>query len=459
MAIGRPSWATAVLVALLLWVPLPFASVTPLALLAARAGALVVFAMAMWSDRQRSRPSGLSIPVAALFAVAAIGLVQALPLPSEWLERLSPERLRLATEASTLSGTPLESIPLSLAPERTLSTALTIAVLALLLVAANRLGRSRVDRRWILGTIGAAALFQLLYGLRHLAAGSIAVWGLDVGRDPTRLRGTFVNPAHLGPYLEMALALAFGAAWWGLSRVRWERLRPEVRLAAGIGPVLGWLLLFAGLALTGSRAALAAAALATFVQGLALAAYHRRWRLVPVGLVMLVVGLGLVAWTGLERGLGRLLGTSVHSVTASARVEVWSGTLELWQRFPFFGTGLGTFEAAFPMVESEAVASVGWVHAHNDWVELLATGGLFASLALMVGAVAIGVRLGRRLLRAGDPEAAAVALAGLGAFVAVGLHELLDFGLTLPANSWTLAVLLGVAAADETGSESEPESE
>lgn len=343
-------------------------------------------------------------------------------------------------------------MPLSLAPSQSLSTALTLVAVAAALTVAGLVGADRLSRRWLFGSILAAALFQLLYGFRHVAASSTAVWGREVARDPSRLRGTFVNPAHLAPYLEMALVLAFALVWWSLGKSRREEWQVERALMTTGGLALLWLLLFAGLAFTRSRAALAAALLATLVQGVVLAAYHRRWRLLPVGLGAAIAGIALIAWVGLEQGLGRLLGTSVYSLAASARVEVWKETLGLWRRFPISGTGLGSFESAFPMVETPELAVVSWQHAHNDWVELLATGGLLAGLAATVGLIALVSRLRSTLLCSRSQEAAAAALAGVGAVAAVGFHELLDFGLTQPANAFTLAVLLGVAAAGDRGS-------
>lgn len=444
----KPSWPALILALLLIWAPLPFASVTPAALLALRIGSFVVLGLALWTDAAGLARRGVGVPAGALLAIAAIGLLQAVPLPVSVVERFSPERLRLAAEALAGGGAP-ERVALSLAPSQSLSTGLTFAAVAAALAAGALLGGERRNRRWLLGSVLVAALFQLLYGFRHLAAGSSAVWGLEVARAGSRLRGTFVNPAHLAVYLEMALAIGFALAWWAIRRARRSDLALEWRLAISIGPILLWLALFSGLALTRSRAALLAVALATVLQGAVLAAYHRRWRLLPVGLLALVAGVGLVAWTGLERGLGRLLGTSLHGVATSARLEVWRGSAELWRRFPWTGTGLGSFESAFPIVKSESVAAVSWQHAHNDWLELLMTGGVLTAVAALVGLVFLVRRVHASLLSSRSREGAAAALAGLGALAAVGVHELLDFGLTLPANSFTLAVLLGVAAAGD----------
>ncbi len=445
-----PSAATVALALLLLWAPLPYASVTPHALLLLRLVGFLALGLALWSDRGAGRYRTVATPVASLLIIAAIGVVQALPLPARLVGWLSPTRLQLASEATGLAtGGDVGSVALSMAPAQSLSAALTFVAVAATLAAAATVGGARRDRRWLAGALLLAALFQLLYGFRHLAAGSNSVWGVEVGRAASRMRGTFVNPAHLAPYLEITLAVVFALGWWTIRRMRRSERGLEWRLALSIGPVLLWLLLFAGLALTRSRAALLAAALATLAQGIILAAYHRRWRLLPVGLVAVGAGVALVAWTGLERGLGRLLGTSVYSVTASIRLEVWRATSELWRQFPIAGTGLGSFESTFPLVETEEMAVVSWEHAHNDWLELLTTGGVLALAAAILGVVFLFRRLHETLLTSRSHEAAAAALGGLGALVAVGFHELLDFGLTLPANSFTLALVVGVAAAGD----------
>jgi O-antigen ligase len=126
---------------------------------------------------------------------------------------------------------------------------------------------------------------------------------------------------------------------------------------------------------------------------------------------------------------------------------VVQASLELWRRFPVTGTGLGTFEDAFPAVAPAGLTKVVWNRAHNDPVELLVTGGV-AGLGLGMLAMASLLwpiwRLTRHCPRSEDRAAG---LAALGALGAAGFHELLDFGLVIPANHLALLVILGSAAA------------
>ena len=123
------------------------------------------------------------------------------------------------------------------------------------------------------------------------------------------------------------------------------------------------------------------------------------------------------------------------------------GLIVLVGRFPLLGSGLGTFVEAFPLVQPAALTLRTWDHAHSDPLELLVTAGAVGAAILFVGLFFLVVHL-LRVFRSGNrTEDRMAGLAALGALGAVGFHELVDFGLTLPASSYTLAILLGAACA------------
>jgi O-antigen ligase len=216
--------------------------------------------------------------------------------------------------------------------------------------------------------------------------------------------------------------------------------------------VLVWSVLFAGVAFSGSRAGLAATVGATVVQGLLVASVAWRrsrasglaWAL--SGAAVAVVGVTVVVLIGMEQGLGRLAATSAYDLTWSARLDAYGATLALWRRFPWLGSGLGTFIDTFPMVQPGHLEEL-WRHAHNDALELLATAGLVGAALAAAGSVLLVRRLVLVLRQGSRTEDRAAAVAALGALAAVCAHELLDFGLTMPANGVALTVVLGAASA------------
>jgi O-antigen ligase len=442
--IRHSSLLLALLLALiLLWAPLPFGGVTPwaAALLAALCfGALALAAVAA-EPLQALRPAAL--PAAALAGMALLGLLQAAPLPAGLVAALSPEHAALERQAAAL-GAPAPA-RLTLAVASTRRAALGWAAAAAAFLAAAVAGRRRGLRRCLAGAVLAGALFQVLFGARDWFSRARTLWGVDLHATATRLRGTFVNPNHLAVYLEMALPVAFAWSWWALRRVR-DEPRLERRIALAAPPAMLWLTLFAGLSFTGSRAGLLAAVAAVSAQGVLVAGERRRWWLAPLGAVMALAGVAAVAALGWREGLGRLLATSAADVSLGARLREYGAALDLWRRFPATGTGLGTFRDAFPLVQPAGLQGTWW-HPHSDPLEVLVTAGIVGAALLAAGLWGLVRRLAAVLRDGGRSEDRAAALAALGVLVSLAVHEGLDFGLSMPGNAVTLAVLLGAASA------------
>lgn len=446
--------AAGMLAALVLWAPWPFGAVTPWAAasLAAAAGIACALAFARGGAQAARLPLATAVPAAALLAIALLGLLQSVPWPLALAVLVSPEHGRLAGAAaaalaggvSPAGGAPA-AVPLSLSPAVTLRTASLFAGLAAALLAAGIVGRWRAGRRLVLASVLVTAGAEILFGMPRWIARTRTLWGSQIeGSD--RLRGSFVNPNHFAVHLEIALAVAFAWAWWA-----WRRARREATAERRVGllapPAIAWLTLFVALAFSGSRAGLAAALLAVAVQAAVLPTSgrggRRRW-LIRAGAAGAVGAAGIVAVlvTGADEGFTRLLRTSASGMDLRMRLDVLGESLELWDRFPWLGTGLGTYLHGFPLVQRSGL-ELTWWHAHSDPLELLVTGGVVAAACAGVGVVAVLLALLGALAKRHRSETHAAALAAVGALAGVGVHELADFGLTVAANSFLLAVVVG----------------
>ncbi|HUB77674.1 MAG TPA: O-antigen ligase family protein [Bryobacteraceae bacterium] len=114
------------------------------------------------------------------------------------------------------------------------------------------------------------------------------------------------------------------------------------------------------------------------------------------------------------------------------RSAILASTLAMVRARPWTGFGLGAFRTVYPAYASLDFGSVV-EHAHNDWAEWAADGGIPFSLMLL----SIAVWTVRKLRRA--PWA-------VGA-LAVFVHALVDYPLHRPALELWLFALLGVLAA------------
>jgi O-antigen ligase len=126
------------------------------------------------------------------------------------------------------------------------------------------------------------------------------------------------------------------------------------------------------------------------------------------------------------------------------RTVFYTNSIELTSLFFFSGSGAGTFEHAYPLVEK--VDSPGLLtHAHNDYLETLAETGIPAGGALILAGFGTLIFLFLRWLKRRDPFVRGIALGALTGIVALLIHGFLDFNLRIPANAVYFFVLFALA--------------
>ena len=343
---------------------------------------------------------------------------------------------------------PAPAFRLSLAPWETAGVALLVLAFAALFLAASVLLARRAARR--------------LFGLAVLASGVLQV-AIAVSSDDrsTRLHASFVNPNHLAGYLELAIPFALGLIWYAsrtsLSEIlatssaeersaRIVSALPSVALAVVLLGVL-----VAGVVLTQSRGGILAVAGGTLVYvSLAFGVRRDASRarraagailalLVVLGTAFAIAGAGTVAFL-------RFLLPDSADLGGDFRLLIWKDSLSAVGRFPWLGSGLGTFRESIRAVQSPLVT--GLVdQAHDEYLQLLVTGGLAGAL-LGAAALFLGLRAFLRALREQrHREESAFGLAGLGALVFLLLHGVAEFNFSIPAIPATLAACLGGAWA------------
>ncbi|WP_407659960.1 O-antigen ligase family protein [Hyalangium gracile] len=152
----------------------------------------------------------------------------------------------------------------------------------------------------------------------------------------------------------------------------------------------------------------------------------------------LAVG-GYVAWEKLWEEAATA--DSVEKVRQSGKVDVWPMMAEAARAFPVLGMGRGAFEAAFPRYQTVPNPNT-LTHPENAVLQLAAEFGV-PGLVLLGGMLWGFARLLRRE-RLGRLEVAV--LAGVSA---LGLHNLFDFSLELPACAVAVWVALAALARPE----------
>ena len=455
-----------VLFAWLVYLPLPFGSIIEEARVALVAVPVALcFAAALLRlyatrDRMNTAPPTRASVIwgsGALILIAYVA-VQLLPLPPELLRALSPQSHAIWTEASQIAAmagaTPRASWPLTVDPHGTRFELFRIAALFATFTTAALLIRSHTRRQLLAFTLCAAATFEAVYGIREAALNRYAIWGWVNRLIFDRVTGTFVNPNHFGHYLAIVIPMALfiaAVAWHragGPQSTHAQRLAQVIEhslFAIGFA-VIAAVACAAGVLLSQSRGALLAlgAGLLTVV---AMLPGRRVARIAAGSAAGLVTIIALALFLGPERTVARFTGST--EAVASRRVGV-SAAIGIWERFPIFGSGAGTFERVVSMEQDEKVQVI-YHHAHNDYAEMAATagaigfviavvtlfGGYFQLVRMTFGAHAADISWSRRAFQAAALASLSIAM----------IHALFDFNFHMPANPATLAAIVGAAVA------------
>ena len=128
------------------------------------------------------------------------------------------------------------------------------------------------------------------------------------------------------------------------------------------------------------------------------------------------------------------------------RREVWSATWQLIKAHPLTGSGFGAYGVAITKFHD---GSGRWTPeaAHNDYLELLASGGL-AGVGLVVWFGFIFIKRARRQLFSAGPLRRAACLGALIGIFGVMAHNVVDFGLHVTANAVMFIALVVIATRD-----------
>jgi O-antigen ligase len=308
----------------------------------------------------RARPL-LAIAIATLILVIA----QLVPLsPSIWKSLPGRDPIALGFAALGYSS---PSLPLSLAPHRTLESAygLIPPLAAFMAIVALRAHSERA----VAGIVLAGALLSVLLAALQVSSGSSQAWVHLYENVSPGAVGFFANRNHMATLL--LVAVPFSAALIAAGHPHIQSRTTAFALAAlGTGSLL---LIAIGLILNGSLAAmvLAAPVIAFSVLLLPILLRFRRM-LVPFAALAFLASAAMFATSWIGSDVATVETDSLYS-----RGQIWDLTLRaIADSFPL-GTGLGTFSGVYALQEDPAAVTVAWVnHAHNDFLELLLETGL-----------------------------------------------------------------------------------
>lgn len=452
----RTGWGFYALLALLALTAIPYGTVAPWWETLFECG---IFALASgWVYRmtQRAQPgpwlAGGTL-LAPWLALLVFAVLQTLPV---WPSARGPL-------GYVLSASPFETW-------RFILKVLALVLAGMLLRAGieGKAQRFRALVHFVIGVGVASACFALWRKSAQTPGSAFVLPGLQAGIG----FGQFINHNHFAFLMEMTWGLLCGLVigahrqsrrfWFYASAgvIVWLALVLS-NSRGGVYSMLGQLCCLAVLwprlrSAQVGQAAAAAASLPTVPEtqrlpaapGLPRASWVRRLALGACLLAVSVIGVSWIGGDSLANRFDQLprelsVDTALNPRLQVRRIEMWQAAWQLIQTQPLAGSGLGAFEAA---VTEYYDASGNWTlrQAHNDYLELLAGGGVVGAL-LLGWFVIVLLWQARRQLQVPDPFRRAVCVGALVGLSGVAMHSLVDFGLHLPVNALIGAALVVLA--------------
>ena len=319
------------------------------------------------------------------------------------------------------------------------------AFLALLYRYASTERRIRVLVYTVLAIAVASAVFGILRQTTHQGTGFL----LPLLKQ-NQGYGQFINKNHFAYLMEMGFGLGLGIILGG--GVRRDRVMIYVALLLPVwtalvlansrGGVLAMIsqVVVAVLLLTSVRGLSEELQLEKITQSIAIRA---------VLLVVLVVGIAVgTFWVGGDRLATNFEGAGSEFTAdtlrqGASRNEIWRATMKMFAAHPILGVGLGGYWNGITAYH-DASGLMTPQEAHNDYLELLSSGGVIG-FTLGIWFVVAVIRRARENLMAGSGYLRAVRYGAILGIAGVAAHSLVDFGLHIIVNAVVFLTLIMMA--------------
>lgn len=425
---------------------------TRTAVLAVAAIAAVVALINVLSDRQHRRSSAIWL---LLLLGVGLSAAQLIPLPENaagLIERTDD----VAAKAASVS----QSISISPADTRAKLCDLIAAVL--IFVAAGCQLRRRFDVVTLMAAAAISGFAMSFFGIiQKLAGDGRILWSYDLINGGVPF-GSFVNKNNAGGFL---IACMTGVVFFALRQIlEWKSaqsarrdmssdydskawLRGMFGMIAGIQAkhlygLAAFAFIVAGVFSSLSRGAILAMIVGLLATVVLVGVTNR---LVSVGMLAVIAGAVALTFVAEQNDVvsAQLETLSSPQTAAAPRLEHWTSVVPYLKDNLAAGSGLGTYDLAYPMYIKDGTLNRWFRHAENIYIETVAELGVPGLVLLVLVLIGIGVHC-RRLCLSQSTLDRALGLAGVFLLVSQMVASAFDFGIYQPGNYCMVATLLGM---------------
>ena len=391
------------------------------------------------------RGSGRLLDWSLLACLLAV-VIQLIPIRATVRERLSPQAFTVDRIVA------LDAEP-AIHPPHALSVDVESTAWALALVAAyigvfwcaRAMFSSGGVRTTVRGVAWLGMALTALVAVQRATSPSLLYWTwrpVSAGASPY---GPFVNRNNLASWLAMAVPLVIGYA---MARHQ-SRQRSDGGAAPGsaIDSTQLWLggaavLMTGGLLASMSRAGILGGAIGL----MAFIVFSRKRIRGGGGVGWMIAGLAAMVVLGSAYANLGTLAMRLRETTEQGtwgRPAIWRDTWRMASDFRLTGVGAGAFERGM-LAYQEGSRLFFFNHAHDEYLQIVAEGGLLIAVPAAIAALA-AVALMTRHLRTDRTAIFWVRAGAISGVIAVAVQSVWDTGLRMPANGMLFAVIAAIA--------------
>jgi len=378
--------------------------------------AFVVAAIGLWSLRLQHIRQFWAVWL--IFGLAALLTASHLvPLPYDVWSNL-PGR-QVIVDIDKAVGLGQISRPLSMSPDETLNSLLSLSVPFAVLVLASQFDGLR--QRRALGVV-------LLLSFTSAAVGLLQATGADIvhySRQATQdVAGLFVNRNHQAALLALIFPMAAVAISAGVGM----GLPRKIEAFAGASMCLVAVPL---VLVTGSRTGLLVAGVSlvlVFAFGLLPLARVaiRPWARYSAAFASVGALVWATIWASRDVAFMRL-----EDQTEDLRWPVWQSILDMLPHYLPWGTGVGSYVEAYQVLEPDSLLRPTFSnHAHNELLEILFTAGIPGAALVLLAFVFLAAAVWRGLRVSGD--AALLKRLGILVIILLAIASISDYPVRTP---------------------------
>ncbi|MCP3872197.1 MAG: O-antigen ligase family protein, partial [Desulfobacteraceae bacterium] len=385
-------------------------------------------------------------------------LFQLIPLPPFIVEWLSPNAFQIHHTTSELTNTS-SWMTITVNQKATLSEFFRYATYTLFyILTVQLLSKKGILQATVITITVFGGLLAFSSILQFYLTEDMVLWFRHSPRN-SMVVGPYVNHNHYAGLMEMIFPIVLGLFLFYRPRIKNTSLikgiaeilsqeKANIHILIGTSALLIIISIFVSLSRGAMISTFLSLILFTFL--LLKRKISKGNTTLIIGVIMLtVLSIGWFGWDQIFERFAKL--KNAQGIIYEYRLDFWKDTKEIIRQYPITGSGTGTFSHIYPLHRSLKSGHF-LTHAHNDYLELLAEGGMIAFTLAASFLLSLFYKTYKVFTRRRDAFSIYLYMGCITAMVSLLIHSFTDFNLHIGANGLWFFFVAGIAvSAANTG--------